>query len=91
MLSDLINMLVRTNLVGCCFALLTALLAGLPLQAEEAVKAMTFYEEPLATPGQRAGTPDAKRSFAMIFVFGTLVVAALFLLIVRSRGGRSTR
>ena len=220
MLSDLINMLARTNLVGCCFALLTALLAGLPLQAEEAVKAMAFYEEPLtlhavpgkqrhllvvlpqpginspvyalkgmvrhedvegdaylqmnndfgekgvfftkglapsgplsrltgssdwrpfilpfyanqgdraqgesmipaeitlalhlpgagsvsirdvrlyqyasdedplATPGQRAGTAHAKRSFAMIFVFGALVVAALFLLIVRSRGGQSTR
>ena len=45
--------------------------------------------DPLATAGQADSQPHANRSFAMVFVFGAMVVAALFLLIVRSRGGRS--
>lgn len=45
-----------TNPVRCFLALLVALLAASPLQAEEAVKTMVFYEEPLtlhAVPGKQ--------------------------------------
>lgn len=45
-------------------------------------------EDPLALAGDRSGRSEPRRSFTMVFVFGTLVVLALVLLVVRSRGGR---
>ena len=48
-------------------------------------------EDPLASPEQPAIATDKKRSMTTVLTFGLLTVLALALLIVRSRGGRSTR
>lgn len=48
-------------------------------------------EDPLASAEQPAIATDRKRSMTTVLVFGLLAVLALALLIVRSRGGRSTR
>ena len=49
-------MLEKKHVLHCCVALLTALSVAPLLHAEEAVRAMAFYEEPLtlqAVPGKQ--------------------------------------
>lgn len=48
-------------------------------------------EDPLASPGKPGIATDKERSITTIYIFGILAVLALALLIVRNRGGRSTR
>jgi len=68
----------------------------LPGQGSVAIRDVRLYqyasdEDPLASAGPAAIAGDKERSAPMVLVFGLLVVLALVLLVVRSRGGQKSR